>query len=433
METMTYKKIRPIENRQLVLCFQIHQPNRLRKIDTLKGGDPQLLDEDLDREIMQRVSKACYIPTNTMILRLIDQYPQIKIAFSISGIALEQMELYAPEALESFKRLADTGAVDFISETYYHSLSFLLESDEFEIQILEHAEKLIEHFGVHTSVFRNAHLIYNDDIGRRLAMMGFQGVLTEGCDRALRHYRPHTLYEHRDQNGLKLFFRNTRLSDDIAFRAPNPEWHLTADQYALWLDTMPDNEKLVTVCLDYETFGEHHKPETGIFHFLEHLLLLISIQNTTKMATPTEIARSYEAERAIAIPDYVAVAGTDLSDWVGNELQRHAFSEMVALESAIKNKNDAVLIKLWRRLQSSDHFYYMSDRAYCQNCVSPYSSAQMAHDCYMKIIDFIRQQITQFDLETDSSKLNEAMESERRNPQTPLWVTQVEGRHEWHT
>jgi alpha-amylase len=371
-EMKTSRKNRQIENRQLVLCFQVHQPNRLRELNSPGESDQQLFDDDLDREIMQRISKTCYLPTNNLLMRLIEQYPEIRIAFSISGVALEQMERYAPETIESFKRLAETGAVEFIAETYYHSLAFLLESDEFEIQILEHAEKLIEHFGVHTSVFRNAHLIYNDDIGRRLAMMGFHGVLTEGCDRALRHNRPHTLYEHRDMNGLKLFFRNTRLSDDIAFRAPNPEWNLTADQYALWLDTMPDNERLVTVCLDYETFGEHHKPETGIFHFLEHLLLLISIQKTYTMSTPSDIGRNYEAERTLSIPDYVATAGTDLSDWAGNERQRHAFSEMASLESALKSKNDSALTKQWRQLQSSDHFYYMSDRAYCQNCVSPY-------------------------------------------------------------
>lgn len=431
--SMAARKTRQIGNRQLVLCFQIHQPYRLQEVVAEDDGNAELFDHDLDCEIMRRIARTCYIPANTLLLRLIEQYPEIRIAFSISGIALEQMEMYAPEALDSFKRLAATGAVDFLSETYYHSLSFLLESDEFEIQILEHAEKLIEHFGVHTSVFRNAHLIYNDEIGRRLAMMGFHGIITEGCDRALRQYRPHTLYEHRDLNGLKLLFRNTRLSDDIAFRVPNPEWNLTADQYALWLDTMPENERLVTVSLDYETFGEHHDAESGVFHFLEHLLLLISIQKTYRMSTPSEVTRGHEAERTISIPDYVGVAGTDLSDWVGNELQRQAFSDMISLETAIKSKNDPVLTKRWRQLQSTDHFYYMSERAYCNNCTSPYASASEAFTRYKHAITLLRQQIAAPVVGPDAAKQNEAMEAERRNPQTPMWVTQIESRHEWQT
>jgi alpha-amylase len=208
---------------------------------------------------------------------------------------------------------------------------------------------------------------------------------------------------------------------------------LTADQYALWLDTMPDNERLVTVSLDYETFGEHHKADSGVFHFLEHLLLLISIQKTYKMATPTEVTRGHEAERTIAIPDFVATEGTDLSDWTGSEQQRHAFSEMISFESAIKSKNDPHLTKLWRRLQCTDHFYYMSERAYSQNCISPYPSAYEAYKRYMSALEIIRQQLSKSIDDFDASKQNEAMEAERRSLHAPMWVTQVESRHEWHT
>jgi alpha-amylase len=416
-----------IGGKQLVLCFQIHQPRRLKHLKQLRATE-SVFNDELDSEVMQRVAQNCYIPTNALLLRLIEQYPEIKVSFSISGVALEQMESYAPEALDSFKRLAETGSVDFLAETYYHSLAFLMETDEFEIQILEHAEKLVEHFGIHTGVFRNTNLFYNDDIGRRIAMMGFHGIMTEGSDKALRHNRPHNLYEHRDHNGLNILFRNPRLSDDIAFRVPNPEWNITADQYVQWLDTMPENENIVVVSLDYETFGEHHKAESGVFNFLEHLLLLLAIQKTYRMCTASEIVHGYHAERMISIPDYVAVSGCDLSNWVGNEMQREAFSAMIALENVVKRYNDPELIRTWRALQSSDHFYYMSEKAYYHHCLSPFSSAQDAYEQYMQAIHHITSKIDDPLSEHDPEKINEAMEAERRSVNAPLWALNIEAR-----
>lgn len=422
---MAPKRQSRIENRQLVLCFQVHQPKRLRKGQHTSADS--VFDEDLNREIMERVAATCYIPTNRILLRLIEQYPDIRISFSISGLALEQMERYAPDALASFKALAATGAVDFIAETYYHSLSFLMESDEFEIQILEHAEKLIEHFGINATVFKNTNLFYNDDIGRRIAMMGFSGVLTEGNERSLRNNIPHNLYEHRDLNGLRVMFRNPRLSDDIAFRVPHYEWNLTADQFATWLDTMPENEKLVTIALDYETFGEHHNADSGIFNFLESFLLLMAIQKTYRFSTVSEVVQ-HEPERAVSVPDYVSVTGCDLADWVGNNFQREAFSAMIALENVVKRKNDSALIRLWRTLQSSDHFYYMCEQAYSNRCLSPFNSAKEAFDQYMQAIQFINQQVFDPTAENSPEKLNEAMEAERRNINAPLWALNLEVR-----
>jgi alpha-amylase len=418
----------PIDTRHLVLCFQVHQPGRLKK---LTAADPAVetswLDEKLDQAIMERIAKDCYIPANTLLLRLIEQYPQIRVSFSISGTALEQMEAYAPEALESFHALAATGSVDFLSETYHHSLAFLMESEEFEIQILEHAEKIYEHFGVRPSVFRNTNLIYNDDIGRRLAMMGFRGVLTEGNAQSIKKC-PHHLYEHRDLNGLKILMRNQSLSDDIAFRVALSGWNLTAEKYMSWLEAMPENEKLVTLAIDYETFGEHHKADTKIFHFLEHLLLLIAIENSYEMSTPADVVQ-YKAMQPISIPDHVAVAGCDLSDWVGNEKQREAFSALTALESGVKEKNDPAMLKLWRCLQASDHFYYMSDKADHAIHLSPYASSQEAYDQFMTVIHSLQNRLhAGTDATTEAEKINEAVEAERRNINAPHWALNIDSR-----
>ena len=195
-----------IDSRHLVLCFNIHQPKRLAKV-SIEESDNMLLDSETDEQIMKRIAAHCYIPTNTLLQRLIEQYPNIKVSFSLSGLALEQMAAYAPEALASFRKLAETGAVDFIAEPYYHSLAFLLDSDEFEIQVLQHVEKIIEYFGVRPTVFRNTNMIYNDDIGRRIHMMGFEGVITEGCERGLRQQCGQFLFEHRDGNGQRARLR----------------------------------------------------------------------------------------------------------------------------------------------------------------------------------------------------------------------------------
>lgn len=415
-----------INSKHLVLCFHLHQPKRLAGYE--RGSDNGLTAEEADRQIMERVARESYIPTNTLLLRLIEQYPNIRVAFSISGLALEQMETYAPKAIESFQKLAATGSVDFLAEPYYHSMSFILDSDEFESQVLQHVGKLIELFGVRPTVFKNTNLIYNDDIGRRVHMMGFEGVLTEGCERGLRQNRGQNLYEHRDSNGLKILMRNQSLSDDIAFRAAKSYWNVTADKFMSWLEMMPDDENLITLCVDYETFGEHNKSDSGIFEFLEHLLLMVAIQNTYRMVTPAEVVQQFVAHRQISIPDYIAVAGADLSDWIGNDYQREAFSAMIALEQPVKRNGNPELLTLWKLLQASDHFHYMSNHTGNEDSLSPYNSSQKAFDVYMTCIQYLNGKLTDQHEFEDSEKQNEGMEAERRNITTPLWALNLESR-----
>ena len=420
------RKQKQLDSRHLVLCFQVHQPRRLKKAPLAEGALPDsCLDPGLDRQIMERVASQCYIPTNNLLLKLIEQYPQIKVAFGISGTALEQMELFSPEALRSFKSLAETGSVDFLSEPHYHSLSFLMEGDEFEIQILEHAEKIYEHFGVRPEVFRNTHLIYNDEIGRRISMMGFRGVLIEG--NSSRKISPHHLYEHRDKNGLKLLLRNHSLSDDIAFRVAGGDWNVTPDTFFSWLEAMPEAETLVNISLDYETFGEHYPANSGILDFLEHLLLLLAMQNDYRMSTPSEITQHYDAMRSLSLPDYTMVRGCDLSDWFGNDKQREAFGALAELESAVKKHSDSGLLKQWRALQASDHFYYMSDRA-DGGKLSPYTSSQEAFHYFMQTVQCLERSVKEEASRegTDPEKINEAIEAERRNLSAPVWALTID-------
>ena len=417
----------PIGSRQFVLCFHVHQPRRLKKSeDQDERNENDFFDETLDRSIMERVARNCYIPTNDLLLKLIEQYPQLKLAFSISGTALEQMEEYAPEALESFKTLAATGNVDFLSASYYHSLSFLMEGEEFEIQILEHAEKIHQYFGIRPSVFRNTNLMYNDEIGRRISMMGIEGILTEDNQRILKHTCPHHLYEHRDKNGLKILLRNHSLSDDIAFHVAL-DWNLTAERFMSWLEDMPESEKLVTIALDYETFGEHHTSGSGIFDFLEHLLLLLAMQNAYRMATPSEIVKNISAIKPLSVPDYVTIDGCDLSDWVGNDKQREAFATMIDLESLVKKRNDPKLLKHWRYLQSSDHFFYMSDQAEHVNYLSPFKSTQEAFHHYIRSLNGLAQQLGKVEGEPNPQKINETIEAARRNVNAPVWALNIDG------
>lgn len=381
--------------RHIVLYFQVHQPRRLRTLRFFDiGSGASYFDHEQDKQIIQRIAEACYLPANALLLKLIKRYPQIRIAFSISGITIEQLEEYAPAALESFRKLAETRAVEFLTETYYHSLACMIPGDEFEMQILKHREKMIEHFGTASSVFRNTELIYNDAIGERISQLGFNGVLVDGIERILYGNSPHHLYQHPEISNLILFPRNYHLSDDIAFRFSKS---LTVAEYISWLKAIP-GKSIVHIGLDYETFGEHQKKESGIFDFLSGVLTSLARNKAFRMLTPTEAVTRLKPEAPLAIPQYISWADEerDLSAWLGNEIQRDAFDSIVRLGSDIRTIGDTQLLRLWRTLQTSDHFYYMSTkRGYdggVHSYFSPYASPYEAFINYMNVItDFTLQ------------------------------------------
>ena len=382
-----------VPKRNLVLYFQVHQPKRLGNLRFFDiGAGNSSFDDDLDCQIIQRVARECYLPANEILLKLIRKHPQIRITFSLSGVIIDQLEEYAPEVLHSFRTLAATGSVEFLSETYYHSLACMMPGKEFEGQILKHAEKIYEHFGARPTVFRNTELIYNDDIGRRVSKLAFAGVITDGLERILRDRSANHVFRHPETEDLKILLRNDRLSDDISFRFIEAGKTLTTEKYMSWLNALPKNDEIINLAMDYETFGEHRKKETGIFKFLEDLLLKLAKSRSYEMITPSQAVIRHEAHSILSVPNFISWADQerDLSAWLGNEMQRDAFDTLTRLEFDVKNVNDKATLEQWRNLQTSDHFYYMSTKKGSDGNVhayfSPYPSPYEAFINYMNVL-----------------------------------------------
>lgn len=382
-----------LSTKKVLLYFQVHQPLRLKRFRFFDiGSGNGYFDEELNRDIMERVARECYLPANILLLDLIRKHPGIRVTFSISGLALDKFEELAPEVLYSFRALAETGAVEFLAETQYHSLACLLPGNEFEEQVEEHREKLFTYLGVKPKIFRNTELIYNDEIGRRVKRMGFNGIFCDGIEKILGFKTPHHLYEHPDENGLAMFLRNYRLSDDIAFRFRKDGEQLTADKYLQWMDDIPNDQDVINIAMDYETFGEHQKKSTGIFTFLEEVLVKLSARKGYRMVTPSQAIETEKVAGKLGVPHSISWADRerDLSAWLGNVIQQDAFDNLVALEEKVKRINDPALLKCWRLLQTSDHFYYMStkkgDDGIVHASFSPYPSPYEAFINYMNVL-----------------------------------------------
>jgi alpha-amylase len=352
------------------------------------GSDKSYFDEELNQKILQRILLHCYLPTNKLLYELIRKNRDIKIAFSISGTTLDQFEKYAPEVLLSFRDLAATGCVEFLAETYYHSLACMLPGKEFELQVVKHQEAIYKHFGVRPTVFRNTELIYSNDIGQRVYNLGFRAVMTDGIEKILHGRSAHHIYCHPDVDQLKIILRNYRLSDDIAFRFANG---LTVDTYMGWLNAMPPDEPVVTLALDYETFGEHLKKNTGILNFLSDLLTAIVKQQHYEMKMPSEMLEA-DIHSQLHVPTVISWADQerDLSAWLGNDMQIDAFEALKKLKKKIEKVNDHGLLHTWRQLQTSDHFYYMctkkGDDKNVHDYFSPYPSPYEAFINYMNVL-----------------------------------------------
>jgi len=377
--------------------FQVHQPFRLKRYRFFDiGHDHYYYDDYSNESIMRKVADKCYIPANNIILDLIQKHKgKFKVAYSISGLAITQFRLYAPEVLDSFRSLAATGMVEFLAETSSHSLASIKSRSEFERQVTLHQEMLKEFLGIEATSFRNTELIYSDEIGSWIADMGFKSVLTEGAKHILGWKSPNFLYCNAINPRLKVLLRNFVLSDDIAFRFSNRnwiEWPLTADKYASWVNKLAPSSEVLNIFLDYETFGEHNWKESGIFDFLNHMPASILKKTPFKFMTPTEVADSLQPVSAINIHSPISWADEerDITAWHGNELQVAALDKLYSLARKVNKCEDKQIKQDWAYLQSSDHFYYMATKFFSDGAVhayfNPYETPYDAFMNYMNVL-----------------------------------------------
>ncbi len=388
--------------------FQVHQPNRLRHYTYFDINHNHHYEDDLlNQEIMLKVAKKCYLPTNQLMLQLIRQYAgRFKIAFSISGTAIEQFKRFSPETLDSFKALADTGCVEFLNETYYHSLSALFSEEEFLNQVNQHHELIQKEFGQSAKTFRNTELIYSNHVAQLIEPLGYDAILAEGAEKILNWRSPNFLYHAQGTKKLKLLLKNYQLSDDIAFRFSNPAWEeypLTAEKFATWIHCTAGNGELINLFMDYETFGEHQWEDKGIFSFLEAFPEKVLAHDDFDFCLPKEAAQKLSPVATLDIPEYYSWADSerDLSAWMGNHLQDDALCSIYALEKRIKALNNQELLHTWQSLLTSDHFYYMCTKWSADGDVhkyfSPYEDPYTAYINFQNVVKDLRLMVDRAD------------------------------------
>ena len=379
--------------------FQVHQPFRLRRYSVF-DSEPNYFDDFKNAEICRKVAARCYLPANRLMLELIQRYGKsFSVSYSITGVALEQFQRWSPEVIDSFRALVDTGQAEMLAETYYHSLAFLYSREEFRDQVVAHSAKISETFGVRPKVFRNTELIYNNDLAHFVQGMGYIGILAEGADHILGYRSPSFVYRPIGADRIALLLKNYRLSDDIAFRFSDrnwAEWPLKAEKFAEWVNQVNGNGYLVNLFMDYETFGEHQWADSGIFDFMYHLPEHVLKQADNNFMTLSQAVQAYTPVAELDIPHMVSWADVerDLSAWLGNAMQSNALHELYRLEEAVKAAGDPQLLHDWRRLQTSDHFYYMCTKWFADGDVhkyfNPYESPYDSYINFMNCLDNVR-------------------------------------------
>jgi alpha-amylase len=376
------------------LYFQVHQPNRLLPYDFFRIGENATYeDEAMNAEILSKVAENCYLPANRMFKRLIEENEgRFRMALSISGVVIEQMQRYRPDVLESFQELVATGGVELLAETYYHSLAFVHSNKEFDRQVELHLQKLEDVFSVRPRVFRNTELIYNDAIAAKVETMGFDGIIAEGIEQNLDGQSPNFTYRAPTTARIKTLLRNHVLSDDLGFRIVDPSWSeypLTAEKFARWLAACDGD--VVNLFMDYETIGEHQSKDTGIFDFWEAMPGAIE-EAGLQWVTPSESVELYRASREYSSQKLSSWADKerDLSAWMGNTMQQEAIAKVHRLESEILAANDPELTDIWAKMQTSDHFYWMSTKGGTDGNIhtyfTPYPSPYDAYIYFMNVL-----------------------------------------------
>jgi len=379
------------------LNFQIHQPFRYRKYRFFDiGNDAYYYDDFANETIVRKAADQSYLPANKIILEQILKYKgKFKVTYSLSGVVLDQFKLYAPEVIESFAKLAATGCVEFLSETYANSLVSLADGSFFESQVKAHDDLIEELFGQRPKVFSNTELIYSDEIGDLVQRMGYEAIITEGAKHILGWKSPNYLYCNALNPRLKVLMRNFRFSDDLSFRFSNKEWNefpLTAEKYAGWMNSLPKEEEVITIFINYETFGQLQPKSSGIFEFLKKLPEAVLKSGKLSFSTPSEVINDLQPVSAVHVPYPISWADEerDLSAWLGNELQKEAFDKLYQLKDRMRNCTDPTMLKDWDYLQTNDHFYYMCTKFFSDGEVhkyfNPYGTPYEAFINYMNVL-----------------------------------------------
>ena len=388
--------------KSICIYFQIHHPERLRKYQFFDiGKKHNYFDNYANRSELEDLAENCYLPANALLLDLIKKYEgKFKVAFSISGSAIDQLEMHTPEVIRSFQELAQTGQVEFLAETYSHSLASLSEdTDEFELQVKRHSATIKELFGKKPVTFRNTSLIYSDKIGKRVADLGFKTMLTDGAKHVLGWKSPNFVYKNALDENLNLLLKNSKLSDDIAIRFSDRNWSeypLTSEKYADWVSHSLQDTEVLNLFMNYEVIGHYNRAESGIFDFLRYFIQQIAENPNYQFLLPKEVTKKHTAKDILPVPYPISWTDEerDITSWLGNELQKEAFTELFKIQPLVKKKKNAELNEDYSRLQASEHFYFMRTKLFSgadyHKYILPYESPYEAFINYMNVLsDFI--------------------------------------------
>ncbi len=399
--------------RAIVLYLHVHQPFRIRDYTIFDAGrnhdyfEAPSGSRENNADIVRKVAHKSYVPTNQRLMRMIEHNPKFKLSLSITGTVLEQLETYVPDVLKSFQDLVQTGRVEIVGETYHHSLAFFYNREEFETQVQMHRDIVRRLFNVETTAFRNTELSYNNDLAYWADQAGYKAILSEGWDPVLGWRSPNFLYRPAHTERVKLLTKNYKLSDDIAFRFSNKDWEdypMTVDKFMHWTKDAWD-QPLLNLFMDYETFGEHQWEDSGIFDFLEHLPKAWLHNEAHTFMTVSEAADVFEPKDRVDCPQTVTWADTerDLTAWLGNKMQQGAIASLYGLAGAMMQSGDFALIEDWRKLQTSDHFYYMCTKYFSDGDVhayfSPYESPYEAYIAFMNAYHDLKYRLAKTGLE----------------------------------
>lgn len=385
-------------SKAIVLYLHAHQPWRLRDYSIFDAAvahnyfDTNPADDNDNRRVLEKVADKSYRPTNAKLKLLMERHPEFKVNLSITGLLLEQLQAWAPDVLADFQELAATGRLEIVAETYYHSLAFFYDRAEFERQVNQHKDKIQQLFGQTPKVFRNTELAYNNELARWAESAGFDGILAEGWDPVLSWRSPNYVYRPTGTDHIKLLLKNYKLSDDVAFRFGDKnwaEWPLTADKFTHWLNETYHGQ-IFNLFMDYETFGEHQWEDKGIFEFLEDMPAKWLDHQGNSFMNLSEVIEKFDAKDEIDAPDTITWADTerDLTAWTGNNMQQEAIHAIYELAEPVMRTGDWKLIDDWRRLQTSDHFYYMCTKWFNDGDVHAYFSPYKSpYDAYLNFMN----------------------------------------------